>query len=288
MEVLLARFRKPKTVVGVLPFASGWLMSCPIPGGEIVLQSCADDLSDTLQRTLAHLCVRQTSAAIPVVTALAQHQVLCHWATISDRLSLRDSEALAYYQAEQYFANAADNLALDAVLLGTSLRSSAKQDILLIAAHKQQVNDTQHAYADYGLRLIGLDIYAVAIARYLQHQQDKLPTQCREGSTALLVRDINDRICLYCFWRLMPVAYYEYVPGVQALQDFITAKLQQVFAGSLVGLWLSLEEKHAEDIAIAHTIPATLPKVMMADSMQAISPRVEHMVAYGCALYQGR
>lgn len=277
MEVLLRRFRKQKRVLGILPLEDSWLTAWRPSDGRVVLQTWSKDLSK--------LCLPVGCAG--VVSALAQTQVLCHRIAMSENLSTHDRDALAYYQAEQYFANSADNLALDAVALGESIHSSAKQDVLLIAAHKTQVQEQALRYQTMGLALLGLDIYACAISRFFQDQQDALPLAFREGAAVLL--DVaSTHIGLYCFWRLAPVAFFECQQNTAFFPDFLQAKLEEIFGNVPVGLWhCSADDDHlAACLELAGVTYAPLPKVSFVDGVESIRPNIVHMVAYGCALYE--
>lgn len=282
MEVVLRRFRKQKTVLGVLPLNDGWLAASRQADGCVLLHTSS---GPSLEGLLSHFAARIRSG-LSFVSALSQQQVLCHRISMSERLSFKDRDALAYYQAQQYYANPADNLAVDAVALGPSMHSSAQEDVLLIAAHKDLIQQTMGRYQAVGFSLAGLDIYACAIARFLQHRQDAFPQAFRDGPTALL--DIgSEHIAVYCFWRLAPIAFFEFSYGAESLADALPAKLQSIFGPAPVGLWIlsAQDEPFAICDVLSHLSQLALPKVMFADSLQAVSPSIAHMVVYGCALY---
>lgn len=280
---MLRRFQKQKHRFGVLALAGDWLAAYRQTDGSVLLHRSGDSAPEALLPYLTSIAGEPLSNC-GIVTALAQQQVLCHRVSISERLTDKDRDALAYYQAQQYFANTADNLALDAVALGPSMNSSAKQDLLLIAAHKEQVQNTLDRYQTIGIKLAAVDIYACAIARFLRHQEAALPKAFREGPAVLL--DIRPEcISLYCFWRLAPIAFFDYTAVLQSFDDFLQVKLRETYGEAAVGVWVS--SAHEEHVAACPTLRqvthVALPEVVFSDG-QIANPSIEHMVVYGCAL----
>lgn len=280
---MFRRFQKQKHRLGLLALADVWLAAHRQTNGSVLLHRSCDSVPEAFLQYLTSVAGEKLSAW-GIVTALPQQQVLCHRVSISDRLADKDRDALAYYQAQEYFSNTANNLALDAVALGPSMHSSAQQDILLIAAHKEHVQNTLDRYQTMGIKLVALDIYACAIARFFRHQEDRLPKAFREGPAVLL--DIYpERISLYCFWRLAPIAFFDYTAALQSFDEFLQIKLRETFGEAKVGLWVSTsDEKH---FAACPDLPQVsyvdLPKVVFSDH-QIVHPSIEYMVVYGCAL----
>ena len=169
------------------------------PDGQLVLERCGieplergwinegnverfEEVADALRRLLQRSGSKTRNAAL----ALPGSAVITKKIVLAAGLSDRELESLVEIEASQCIPFPLPEVSLDFCVIGPSVGSTERVDVLLAASRKEKVSDRQALAEAVGLLPVVMDVESYAMRLAAGRVMDALPNQGRDALIALI------------------------------------------------------------------------------------------------------